>query len=152
MPHQKRATLLLAAESFCNTFATQKPLDDILSHFSTRYEILAYEHGLKQLAPFLGRDYTGEKGVREYFETLASHLSYDNMEFSTYVVDAAENRVSVRGEAKFTWTSTGQSWNEIFTYVLAFDEDAKVVKYEVWADSGAAYLASKGELEHLEKE
>jgi len=149
MPHQKRATLLAAAESFCSAFASQKPLDEILSHFSTRYEVLAHEHGLKQLAPFLGRDYTGVNGVTEYFETISSYLNYENMKFNTYVVDASENRVSVRGEAKFTWTSTGQSWDEIFTYVLAFDEDGKVVKYEVWADTGAAYLASKGLLDDL---
>lgn len=149
MPHHKRATLLSAAESFCNAFASQKPLDDILAHFSTTHDIMAHEHGLQQLAPFLGRQYTGHQGVKEYFETLASYLSYEHMKFSTYVVDAAENRVSVRGEATFTWTRTGQSWDEIFTYVLALDEDGKVVKYEVWADSGAAYLASKGQLDAL---
>lgn len=141
-----------AAESFCNAFASQQPLDEILSHFSTRYAILAHEHGLKHLAPFLGRDYTGEKGVKAYFETMSSYLSYENMKFGTYVVDASENRVSVKGQAKFTWTSTGQSWDEDFAYVLAFDEDGKVVKYEVWADSGAAYLASKGQLDELKKE
>lgn len=149
MPHHKRATLLSAAESFCNAFASQKPLDDILAHFSTTHDIMAHEHGLQQLAPFLGRQYTGRQGVKEYFETLASYLSYENMKFNTYVVDAAENRVSVRGEATFTWTRTGQSWDEIFTYVLALDEDGKVVKYEVWADAGAAYLASKGQLDAL---
>lgn len=74
------------------------------------------------------------------------------MRFSNYIVDAAENRVSVKGEAKFIWTATGQGWDEVFTYQLAFDEDLKVISYDVWADTGAAYLASKGTLEDVKSE
>lgn len=54
--------------------------------------------------------------------------------------------VSVVGKARFVWKTTGNGWDETFTYRLRFDQDAKVVVYEVWADSGAAYLASRGEL------
>lgn len=68
------------------------------------------------------------------------------MAFSHLFVDPEVSKVSVRGRARFTWTSTRQSWNEVFTYVLEFDDDCKVLTYEIWADSGAAYLASKGEL------
>ena len=68
------------------------------------------------------------------------------MRFSNYIVDAEVGKVSVRGEAMFTNNKTGQSWDEVFTYVLEFDGDNKVKKYEVWADSGAAYLAARGEL------
>jgi len=68
------------------------------------------------------------------------------MSFSNYVVDAIENKVSVRGDATFTWRATGQSWDEVFTYVLAFDADCRLIKYEIWANSGAAYLASQGKL------
>lgn len=146
MPHQKRAFLLSAAQAFCNSFASQAPLEDVLAHFTSKQasNILVHEHGLKQLAPFLGRDFTGVEGVKEYFGIISSCLTYDRMRFGDYLVDAVENKVSVRGEAKFTWTSTQQSWDEVFTYVLAFDDDGKVLKYEIWADSGAAYLASKG--------
>lgn len=73
------------------------------------------------------------------------------MRFGNYLVDEVESKVSVRGEAKFTWISSGQSWDEVFTYVLGFDEERKVVRYEVWADSGAAYLARRGELDELVK-
>lgn len=85
-------------------------------------------------------------GIREYFGLLAKYLSYSNMSFKNFIVDAEANRVAVRGEAKFTWTSTNQSWDEVFSYQLAFDEDGKVVSYDVWADTGAAYLASRNEL------
>ena len=69
------------------------------------------------------------------------------MHFSNYVVDTRQGKVSVRGESRFTWTTTKQGWDEVFTYALDFDEELKVKVYEVWADSGAAYLASRGELE-----
>ncbi|KAI1443349.1 hypothetical protein F5Y02DRAFT_220476 [Annulohypoxylon stygium] len=147
MPHHKRADLLEAATSFCSSFAEKKPLDEILSHFSSSPDILAFEHGLKELAPFLGRDFRGREGVQAYFELVARYLNYEAMSFADYVVDAVENRVAVRGTAKFTWVATGESWDEVFAYALKFDESGKVMRYEIWADSGAAYLASKGLLQ-----
>lgn len=147
MADEQRAALLASAEAFCNAFAAKSSLDVILSNFSQRYAITVHEHGLSQLAPFLGRTFENIDGAKEYFGLLSKYLSYENMQFKTYIVDVSTNRVSVRGEARFTWTSTDQSWNEVFTYQLAFDEDGKVVSYDIWADSGAAYLASKGLLE-----
>ncbi|KAK0630576.1 hypothetical protein B0T17DRAFT_528745 [Bombardia bombarda] len=144
----RRASLLNAASSFCSAFASQKPLDEILSHFSTirQEDVVVLEHGLPRLAPFLGREFRGPNGVKDYFSTISQSLTYKDMKFGNYVVDAEVNKVSVRGEAVFTWASTGQSWNEVFTYVLAFDDEFGVVTYEIWADSGAAYLASQGQL------
>ena len=66
--------------------------------------------------------------------------------FVDYVVDVETAKVSARGTATFTWTKTGQSWDEVFTYVLGFDGQRKVKSYEVWGDTGAAYLASQGKL------
>ncbi|KAI1781527.1 hypothetical protein F4818DRAFT_399238 [Hypoxylon cercidicola] len=152
MPHHKRADLLAAATAFCESFAQKKPPDEILSHFSASADTAAYEHGLKELAPFLGREFRGRDGVREYFGIISSCLRYDAMRFADYVVDAAENRVAVRGTARFTWNSTGESWDEVFAYALRFDDERKVIKYEVWADSGAAYLARKGQLGELKGE
>lgn len=139
-----RQDLLQAAQAFCDAFAQQKPPKEILAHFSKSKDVLALEHGLQQLAPFLGREFRGRSGLRQYFDLLASNLTYDNMQFSNFVVDTEVSKVSVRGEARFTWTSTDQSWDEVFTYVLEFDAHLKVKVYEIWADSGAAYLASKG--------
>jgi len=147
-PHS-RDSLAEAASRFCNAFSAKEPPSSILKHFSSTHvnDIIVYEHGLPQLAPFLGRRFDGLDGVRSYFDLIGECLTYSNMHFSNFVVDPRTSQVSVRGEARFTWKSTGQSWDEVFTYVLAFDEDLKVVKYEIWADSGAAYLARKGLLE-----
>ncbi|KAL7627073.1 hypothetical protein AAE478_003849 [Parahypoxylon ruwenzoriense] len=156
MPHHKRAELLEAATAFCTSFAQKASTDEILQHFSSspspEDEVLAFEHGHPSLAPFLGRPFRGLDGVRSYFSLVASLLDYEDMRFGEYVVDAAEGRVTARGAARFTWRATGESWDEVFVYVLAFDADRKVRRYEIWADSGAAYLASKGKLREVEAE
>ncbi len=192
MPSSNREYLLAAAQAFCSSFANKEDPEKILNHFSASDDVLALEHGLPQLAPFLGREFRGQKGLQEYFQLLSSNLTYENMRFSNFVVEGEVSKVSVRGNAKFTWTSTGQSWDEVFTYVLEFDKDNKVKVYEIWAgefslmvvhfkampggfqpfivpgilveellacpsaqsvmltiqpDSGAAFLASKGQLD-----
>ncbi|KAI0883531.1 uncharacterized protein GGS22DRAFT_167263 [Annulohypoxylon maeteangense] len=152
MPHHKRAQLLEAATAFCTSFAEKKPLDEILDHFSASPDILAYEHRLSQLAPFLGREFRGRAGVQMYFEKVSSCLDYEDMRFADYVVDAMESRVAVRGTARFTWVATGESWDEVFAYALVFDEGCRVLRYEIWADSGAAYLASQGRLREVRGE
>ena len=141
-----RDNLLHAAKSLCIDFASKKGPDTLMTHFSTTHQCAAYEHGLPLLAPFLGRHFVGRDGVRDYFKTIASTLSFEGMEFSEYIVDPEVQKASVKGRAKFTWLSTQQSWDEIFTYVLDFDDDCKVTDYQVWADTGAAYLASRGQL------
>lgn len=141
-----RRDLFEAAHRFCEAFANNDS-DAIFSHFSTKHDILAIEYGEKALAPFLGRNFAGVSQVKDYFETITSLLSIKNVKFSEYVVDPEEMKVSVKGIGSFTWLDTSQSWNETFTYTLDFDDDCKVVRYQVWADSGAAYLARIGELD-----
>ncbi|KAH9888968.1 hypothetical protein C8Q73DRAFT_654855 [Cubamyces lactineus] len=150
-----RAQLLRTAQALCSAFAAKADISTLLSHFSSTHQISAYEHGLPVLAPFLGRPFTGRSGstsVRAYFELLQQHLTYENMEFGEWVVDEAAARVTVVGNAKFTWNEgkgTGQAWEEYFVYMLDFDDQAKVTDYQVWADSGAAYLARVGQLSQL---
>ena len=133
MPSSSREHLLAAAQAFCNSFANKDDLEKIFARFSASDDVLALEHGLPQLAPFLGREFRGHKGLQEYFQLLSANLSYENMRFSNFVVDEKVSKVSIRGNANFTWTSTGQSWDEVFTYVLEFDEHNKVKVYEIWA-------------------
>lgn len=150
-----RTSLLTASQSFTSAFASHTLPSIILrTHFSTSSpsSILVHEHGLPQLAPFLGRPFHGLDGAAAYFELIGQCLSYSDMTFSDYLVDPEQRRVSVRGAARFTWTETGQSWDEVFTYVLGFDDELRVVSYEIWADSGAAYLARKGLLEEVARE
>ena len=147
-----RSDLLEAAQSLCTAFADKEPLDELLSHFSTTHQVSAHEHGLALLAPFLGRTFTGLHGpdsVEAYFMLLQDYLTYDHMSFSEWTVDLQARKVCTKGKARFTWTQgdgKGQWWDEQFVYILDFDEEGKVTDYQVWADSGAAYLAMRGEL------
>ncbi|KAK4236835.1 hypothetical protein C8A03DRAFT_16572 [Achaetomium macrosporum] len=142
-----RTSLLQAATSFCTAFANNSPPSEILAHFTcNNSQILVHEHGLAKLAPFIGRTFRGAEGLKQYLSVISECLSYENMRFTEYIVDAEARKASVKGEARFTWKSTGQSWDEVFTYVLGFDEESRVERYEIWADSGAAWLAGRGEL------
>lgn len=141
-----RNKLFQSAQAFCDAFSKKEDVDTLLAYFSTTHEVSAIEYGLAVLAPFLGKPFIGISGVREYFKLIGSLLSYKDIAFSQYVVDPETMKVSVGGAATFTWLSTGQSWDEVFTYTLDFDDELKLVRYQVWADSGAAYLASKGKL------
>jgi len=66
-------------------------------------------------------------------------------------VDLEASKVAVKGKARFTWVETGESWDETFSYALDFDQERKVTDYQVWADSGAAYLARVGKLEETKQ-
>lgn len=152
-----RNQLLESAKALCDDFASSAPLDQILSHFSKTHLVTAREHGLPFLAPFLGRQFSGHKGpnsLETYFGLLQKHLTFENMSFTEWVVDTEARRVSCRGQARFKWiegAGDGQCWNEYFAYILDFDQDAKVTDYQVWADTGAAYLAMVGKLDDLRK-
>lgn len=152
-----RAQLKGVAESLCTAFTNKSDTDTLLSHFSTTHAISAFEHGLPHLAPFLGRLFTGRQGpnsVSTYFTLLSRYLTYENMTFGSWVVDAESHSVCVKGRATFTWAEgegKGESWDEQFVYMLDFDQDAKITDYQVWADSGAAYLASRGQLKDMSK-
>ncbi|KAI6114856.1 hypothetical protein EDD16DRAFT_1833911 [Pisolithus croceorrhizus] len=141
-----RQQLLDAAKALCDDFARKESLDILLSHFSTTEECIAREHGLGAVAPFVGRTFRGLDSVRNYFSLVSSTLTYENMTFGDLFVDTEVRKVSVTGRATFTWKETTESWDEIFTYVLDFDHENKVYRYQVWADTAAAYLARKGGL------
>ncbi|KAK6361675.1 hypothetical protein TWF730_005389 [Orbilia blumenaviensis] len=135
-------SLLQAAESLCNDFATKADLPSMLSHYSP--SATAFEHGDPHFAPFVGREFKGIDGITEYFGYLGRYLTYENMSFGEYFADERQNKVSVKGKGTFTWVSTGVKWDERFTYVLDFtreDGKLKVSRYQVWADTGALYLA-----------
>ena len=140
-----RSQILEAAVAFCTSFSQGKDVESILALFSTTQPVSAIEHGDPSLAPFLGRTFEGKEGIKRYFEVIGSLLSYENISFGEYVVDAEERKVAVKGKGTFTWKETGKAWNETFAYVLDFDEDAKLTRYQIWSDTGSAYLASKGD-------
>lgn len=142
-----------AAQRFCSEFAGKKSIDTLLGHFSKTRPCEVIEYGLPELAPFLGKPFKGHDGVRHYFSTVAALITYENMHFPDseydYVVDTDARKVSVKGTAVFTWVATGKSWGETFAYVLDFDDEYKVTRYQIWGDTGAMYLATQGRLRQV---
>ncbi|KAL2000694.1 hypothetical protein VTN02DRAFT_2755 [Thermoascus thermophilus] len=153
-----RTTLLEPAQALCQAFARSAPVPVLLSHFTSDPMPIAHEHGHPDLAPFLGRTFNGVDGVGHYFDLIAEHLAFEHVRFDPddeWLVDGESLAVCVRGRARLVWRATGQSWNETFCYRLGLAEDQegrglKVQEYRVWADTGAAYLASQGRLRELE--
>ena len=140
----RRQRLSDAARRFCDDFAHNQTVDTLITHFSDACEV--FEHGLSRFAPFLGTPFTGHDGVRSYFDTVAALITYADMHFSEYIVDDVVGKVSVKGRATFTWIATHESWDETFAYVLDFDDQNKIACYQIWGDTGALHLASKGHL------
>jgi hypothetical protein len=157
-----RPTLLAPIYSLTSAFAAGASPSIILTHFTTSPPPVVHEYGNRHLQsqlPFIGRDFIGLSGVGEYFDLLAEHLSYSDMGFDSeddWVVDPQNMTVCLRGCARFTHKATGQSWNEVFMWRVSLSEDLgesepdpgqglKVQDYRVWADTGAAFLASRGE-------
>lgn len=107
----------------------------------------------------------GLPAVGEYFDLLAQHLTISEARFDDeddWVVDTQNMTVCLRGRARFTSIQTQESWNETFMWRVALSEELggdsepprdgqglKVQEYRVWADTGAAYLACRGELTSL---
>lgn len=84
--------------------------------------------------------------MAEYLDVVKEHLSYEDMKFSEFTVDAEALKVCVKGTARFTANKTGQGWDETFIYMLNFDSEGKVTDWKIWADSGALFLAIHGNL------
>lgn len=187
-----RPTLLSPIHSFLAALTSPPTsptyISTLLSTFTIDPPPAIHEHGLPQLAPFLGRTFTGTDGVARYFELLAESLAICDMTFEpdeAWLVDDSCMAVVLRGRAQFRWKSTGQGWDETFVYRVALAEEKggdvgggvdmartgvsasagdvssagndggggkgklKVTEYQVWADSGAAYLARLGKLGDL---
>lgn len=68
------------------------------------------------------------------------------MSFDDYIIDAAQSKVAVVGHARFRTKETGQSWQEVLAHRLLFDNDMRLTRYELWADSGSLHLARQGKL------
>ncbi|KAL4778240.1 hypothetical protein BJX76DRAFT_362919 [Aspergillus varians] len=151
-----RADLTAATASLCTAFSTGADIPTLLSTFTTSPAPQIHEHGHPGLTPFLGRTFTGRDGVTDYFNILDVNLGVEEMWFDeeqSWVVDTENKVVCLRGRARFVSKVSGEKWDEVFIYriSLAAEEEGgwKVRVYEIWADTGAAYLAGRGELRNL---
>ncbi|KAJ6032253.1 hypothetical protein N7540_002985 [Penicillium herquei] len=154
-----RSTLVEPVKALLAAFTSSEPPSSIASTFTTVPRPLIHEHGLPQLAPFIGRTFSGEEGISQYFEILSQTLNIHSMAFEPnfeWLVDIDNMCVTLRGTATFEWKDTRNSWSETFIYRISLRRDTSdnreksgrilVNEYHVWADTGAAYLARFGKL------
>ncbi|KAJ5780379.1 hypothetical protein N7457_005539 [Penicillium paradoxum] len=134
-----REILLKPTQALLEALTNPDPTNPnhLLSTFTTIPTPVVHEHGLPQLAPFLGRPFTGQDGIAAYFDLLSSLLSVRNMLFEpeeSWVVDESCMAVSLRGTATFVWKETRQAWDETFVYriKLAVDSSEDPVKKGGW--------------------
>lgn len=146
---QRRKQLLKAARSLCVSICMKAPVDEYLEHFSPdSEEVSAVEHGLGSLylAPYVGQNFEGRSGVREYFGWKREIVKTISLRFEDYIVDVEAGVVSVRCRGRFLWRETQNEWEEVSTARMTFNERNLVTKFEYWGDTGAAFLASRGKL------
>ncbi|KAJ5261031.1 hypothetical protein N7478_011626 [Penicillium angulare] len=148
-----RETLIQPVHALCDTLSSGAAIPEILHHFTIKPPPIAAEYGLKSLAPFLGRDFTGQSGVADYFRLVTDILTIHTLTFekeSTWMVDQDLHVVGLRGKGCFSWKDTGQACEEEFFYRIELAQEEnhtaqqgqwKVQDYRVWSDTGAAYLA-----------
>lgn len=142
-----RKELLSSAQAFCDAFKQKQDAVSLITHFSTTHSPTLIEYGNPRLVPFLGKPFTGLVAIQGYFEEISSLLTLGEIGFYGFMVDTEACKVAVKGEATFTWKSTGESWEETIVYMLDFDDTAKITECQIWADSGSAYLARTGQLQ-----
>ncbi|KAJ5292171.1 hypothetical protein N7478_001422 [Penicillium angulare] len=149
--------LLLQLAPVNHPLALETPRGPLEARGWLRYSIgstaAAAEYGLKSLAPFLGRDFTGQGGVADYFRLVTDILTVHAMTFekeSSWMVDTDLHMVELRGKGCFSWKDTGKVCEEEFFYRIQLAQEEchtaqqgqwKVQDYRVWSDTGAAYLA-----------
>ena len=90
--------------------------------------------------PFLGRDFKGFEGVKQYSNALSDTLDIIRMEWIELVAEQNSSGlggvVFTKGLGTFTVKRTQKDWKETYINRIEVNEDGKIVRYEVFAVSG----------------
>ncbi|KAJ8497091.1 hypothetical protein ONZ45_g12203 [Pleurotus djamor] len=106
-------------------------------------EALIVEHGPPAHSlPFLGTEFRGHTGLRNYIDALSEALDIFEWEY-VEICEMEGGAVFVTGKGDFGSKKTGKRWTETFVSRFELDKETKIIKYETWADPLSAYLASQ---------
>jgi len=102
--------------------------------------VVIHEYGPETTAlPFLGRDFKGFEGVKEYSNTLSETLDVIRMEWVELVAEPTSSGlggvVFAKGLGTFAVKRTQKQWNETYVNRIEVKEDGKIVRYDVFAVS-----------------
>ena len=103
--------------------------------------VVIHEYGPQTKAlPFLGRDFKGFEGVKQYSNALSDTLDIIRMEWVELVAEQNSSGlggvVFTKGRGTFAIKRTQKDWNESYVNRIEVNEEGKIVRYEVFAVSG----------------
>ena len=103
--------------------------------------VVIHEYGPQTAAlPFLGRDFKGFEGVKQYSNALSDTLDIIRMEWVELVAEQRSSGlggvVFTKGVGTFAIKRTQKDWKETYVNRIEVNEEGKVVRYEVFAVSG----------------
>lgn len=158
-----------SAFAFCTDFAAGTDANIILNTRFTRHPEIQ-EHGpswaISRL-PYLGHSWIGRRTSEDnertntdsediscdaYFQRLGNTLSFHPgtesippiEEFIVSGGDIMAEAVLVKISSTVESAKTGKKWEETFAFLLSrFDENGRIGKLEIWADSLSAWIHSE---------
>jgi hypothetical protein len=103
--------------------------------------VVIHEYGPQtKVLPFLGRDFKGFEGVKQYANSLSETLDIIQMEWIELVAEQKSSGlggvVFTKGLGTFAVKRTQKYWNETYINRIEVNKEGKIVRYEVFAVSG----------------
>ncbi|KAF7987020.1 hypothetical protein HWV62_123 [Athelia sp. TMB] len=123
--------LQFSAECLFADIAANKPSKTLLAHFSTTDTVVLRHDCVYNPSPF---SFEGLHAVRSYFDLLSLNWKKSDMQIHSKEVDLTKSQVVLRASMRWTWRISGNSWREVFTCTLDYDEEVKVKKFIVETD------------------
>jgi len=112
--------------------------------------VVIHEHGPQTAGlPFLGRDFHGFEGAKQYSNALSEMLDIVRIEWVELVAEpkspgsGSGGVVFAKGLGTFAVKRTKKHWNETFVNRIEVTEGGKIGRYDVFADSLSAYQAAQ---------
>ncbi|BGP43811.1 hypothetical protein JCM10450v2_008009 [Rhodotorula kratochvilovae] len=149
MPSELVATLT----HFRDDLNVSAPPSTFRSYFTTSRPPVCLEHGpLGHAAlPFLGEPFEGEERILRYYALIGSVLkgkgsTFDKADLLVHERAKGLARAVWTGEAVWSVAATGKEWHEAVVWLFDVEKEEgewKIVRWEVWADTLSAYLASQ---------
>ena len=102
--------------------------------------VVVHEHGPQtSVLPFLGRDFEGFEGVKQYLNALSETLDIMRMEWVELVAEQKSSGlggvVFAKGLGTFAIKRTTKRWNETFINRIEVNEEGQIVRYDIFAVS-----------------
>ncbi|GAA5894788.1 hypothetical protein JCM8208_006072 [Rhodotorula glutinis] len=148
MPTDLTAFLL----SFRDDLNAAAPPSQFRSYFTAGDSPVCLEHGPEHPdLPFLGKAFIGGSEIVRYYDLIGTVLKGKGSRFveeDLFVKEVDEGRVDAvwTGDATWSVARTGKEWHEAVVWRFGLEKEDgewRIRRWEVWADTLSAYLATQ---------